>query len=162
MHSSLQQRVVGLICVTALVVIITCISCQDNLSDSPTSTHPPKAATTAPAKAEDANTTGEELLDANPFAGCDMCHIDVVDELAGSRHEAEGVGCIKCHGPSRGHIRDENNEVKPDTVFARKDIDLFCVGCHKCSRPEAAEPSSKTQSGQKVCTDCHGVHKISL
>ncbi len=97
---------------------------------------------------------------ANPFGGCDMCHIDVADEVAGTRHHAKGVNCVKCHGASQGHVRDENNEVKPDRVFGREHIDPFCGTCHTCSRPEAKKRPIRPKPDHKVCTDCHGVHRI--
>ena len=91
---------------------------------------------------------------ANPFGGCDMCHVDVADDVVGTRHQAKGVGCVKCHGRSVAHVRDENNEVKPDRIFPRNRIDAFCNTCHKCSRSDAAKPI------RKVCTDCHGTHRV--
>ena len=89
----------------------------------------------------------------NPFAGCTMCHVDVEDELKGSTHVAKRVGCVTCHGPSKGHVADENNEVKPDERFAKKDTDRLCGRCHKCSRPAPERPAAR-----KVCTGCHGAH----
>jgi hypothetical protein len=160
MYRAVQRRILCSVYLAALSLILICISCRDEPSDSPVSTQPLKTETTSPVNLEDTDATATELVDENPFAGCDMCHIDIVDELAGTKHEAEGVGCIKCHGPSRSHTQDENNEVKPDMVFVREDIDMFCSGCHQCSRPPATAPSTKPLSAQMVCTDCHGVHKI--
>ena len=99
---------------------------------------------------------GLESIDANPLGGCVSCHVDVEDELKKGKHLAEEVGCIECHGPSDGHVRDENNEIKPDQVFARKDVDRLCGECHKCSRPGAEEPPEE----HKVCTDCHRPHSL--
>jgi len=131
------------VCVGALsLVVVSALSCGDPVG-SPGS---PLFQGGDPAEAES--------VAANPFGGCDMCHIDVADEVVGTRHQAKGVGCVKCHGRSLAHVRDENNEVKPDRVFPRNRIDAFCSTCHKCSRPAAAKP------GRKVCTDCHGTHKI--
>ncbi len=86
------------------------------------------------------------------MGGCSICHVDVEIESEGSKHVTAGIGCADCHGPSEGHIRDENNEVKPDRLFARSEINSFCADCHKCSLPEANRPPPK------VCTDCHGAH----
>lgn len=91
------------------------------------------------------------------FDGCDTCHVDVADEVVGTRHQAKSVTCAKCHGKSIGHVRDENNEVKPDRVFTPKTIDAFCGTCHKCDRPDAAKPPVKQGP---TCTHCHGSHKI--
>lgn len=93
----------------------------------------------------------------NPLGGCDICHVDVEDEFVGTLHHAEAIGCVKCHGPSDGHVADENNEVPPDRLFATADIDAFCGECHECSRPSAA-PGGK----RKVCIDCHGAHDLRL
>ena len=81
-----------------------------------------------------------------------------MDELAGTQHFARGVGCIPCHGPSKPHVADENNEVKPDRVFTKKTVDAFCVSCHKCSRPKLTPPPAKPQT----CLTCHGAHKLRL
>jgi len=89
-----------------------------------------------------------------------MCHVDVTDEVAGTRHETKDIDCITCHGASRDHVRDENNHVKPDRVFARKDIDPFCGSCHRCSRPGATRKPPGSKTDHKTCTECHGAHKI--
>lgn len=94
----------------------------------------------------------------NPLGGCGMCHVDVMDELAGTRHFAHGVGCIRCHGPSKPHLADENNEVKPDRVYTKKTVDAFCASCHKCSRPHATLTTSPAKP--QTCVDCHGAHKL--
>jgi hypothetical protein len=96
---------------------------------------------------------------ANPLAGCTICHVDIEKAFAGSTHERKGVGCIKCHGPSDGHVGDENNNVKPDQVFARKDVDRECGRCHACSRP-AAPAAALPAAKPPVCTGCHGSHKV--
>ena len=91
----------------------------------------------------------------NSLGGCGMCHVDVIDDFKGTKHLAAKVACVACHGPSDGHAADENNDVKPDQVFARKDADRLCSRCHKCSRP-TPEPPPKPS----VCTDCHRAHKF--
>ena len=101
-----------------------------------------------------------ESVVVNPLAGCDLCHIDVTDEYVGSIHDVEKVGCVECHGPSEGHVADENNEVKPDQLFAREDVDRLCGTCHECDRPTEPEPAA--ESGRKVCIDCHGPHDLVL
>jgi len=98
---------------------------------------------------------------ANPFGGCDTCHVDIEDEFVGTAHHAEEVGCVECHGRSDGHIADENNDVLPDRLYARQDIDHFCEKCHECSRPPAAQTPA-VEAKSKVCTDCHGAHDLRL
>ncbi|MFQ6131005.1 MAG: hypothetical protein ACE5R4_03140 [Armatimonadota bacterium] len=93
---------------------------------------------------------GEE--DRQVTAGCAICHVDVVDKLAESKHPGAGIGCVTCHGPSQGHVTDENNQVKPDVIYGRDEIDAHCVACHACSRAQPEEPPVR------VCTECHGKH----
>jgi hypothetical protein len=89
-----------------------------------------------------------------------MCHIDVADKVAGTRHQAKGVRCIKCHGTSLGHVQDENNQVKPDRIFTRRGIDNFCGTCHACSRTKGMAHAAIPAGNGRVCTQCHGAHKI--
>ena len=94
----------------------------------------------------------------NPMTGCAMCHIDVDDEFADSKHKAEGIDCAVCHGLSVAHSKDENNEVKPDRMIARNEIDAFCGDCHPCTRPNAAALATQPIAKHKVCIDCHDTH----
>jgi len=98
----------------------------------------------------------------NPLAGCLQCHVDVeAEHLSSAHHRVLKIGCIDCHGPSKGHVADENNEVEPEETFARKDVDGSCGRCHKCSRETTAR-ETKTQPGtRKVCTECHAAHIFS-
>ncbi|MBN2295910.1 MAG: hypothetical protein JXM70_25995 [Pirellulales bacterium] len=108
---------------------------------------------------EDIDSQTKEIL-----GGCDTCHIDVADDFVGSLHFKEKIGCKKCHGSSDGHVSDENNDIKPDEVFARKDINRLCEVCHECSRldekPVQSPPKEKTK--RKVCTDCHESHMFTI
>jgi hypothetical protein len=118
-----------------------------------------------PRKASDAadwRVAGQYPLQDNPLAGCSLCHVDVEDEYVGSKHFKKKVGCKTCHGPSEGHLADENNEVKPDEAFAREDVDRLCSDCHECGRPEKSKPASGADGRPKVCTDCHGQHDLTL
>jgi len=97
---------------------------------------------------------------SNPLAGCVICHVDVGDAFEGSRHHREEIACTDCHGPSEGHVADENNAVKPDEVFAREDVDRLCGECHDCSRSGAAKPPDPLPEAWKVCTECHRSHEL--
>lgn len=110
-------------------------------------------------KVEPASTAGASSVPTQKFDGCDTCHIDSADEVAASCHCAKGIGCVKCHGPSIAHVRDENNEVEPDRVFSRKNTDALCSVCHECPRPGAPRPPATPGPDHKICTDCHGAHK---
>ena len=112
----------------------------------------------SPVQGQDACPSKAGAADENPLAGCTMCHIDVEDEFVGGLHYNEKVGCKKCHGPSEGHVADENNEVKPDELFARKHVDRLCGTCHECPRPK--EPKPAPAEPRKVCTECHAAHEF--
>ena len=101
-------------------------------------------------------------LQPNPLAGCSLCHVDVEDEYVGTEHFKESVGCKTCHGPSKGHLADENNEVKPDEMFARKNVDRLCAECHDCDRPEPTKTLKGKDKNAPVCIDCHGHHDQKL
>ena len=101
-----------------------------------------------------------EPEEANPLAGCAICHVDAGDRFAGSQHAEGEIICTDCHGPSEGHVADENNRVKPDEVFLHADVDRLCGECHDCSRPGATKPPDPVPDGWKVCTECHGSHEL--
>ena len=111
------------------------------------------------AKPKDAPAPKPEVK-KNPLAGCQQCHVDIEDEFMPSVHFEEKVACTECHGPSKGHLADENNEVKPDEIFARKDVDRLCERCHECERPADPKPVPSSSPGYKVCIDCHGPHDL--
>ena len=128
-------------CVAAVCLIAACASTRNPPPGAPAATDPGTGPAAKPS-----------------FGMCGMCHIDVVDEVASTRHVARGIDCVKCHGPSRAHIQDENNEAKPDRLFTRATIDAFCGGCHDCLRPSATDPPPDPKPPAKVCTDCHNAH----
>jgi hypothetical protein len=99
-------------------------------------------------------------LQDNPLAGCSLCHVDIEDEFVVSKHFDEKIGCKTCHGPSEEHLADENNEVKPDELFARSDVDRLCGVCHDCGREEERQPTPGREGEPEVCTDCHGPHDL--
>jgi hypothetical protein len=101
-------------------------------------------------------------LQENPLAGCSLCHVDVEDEFVRTRHFKEQIGCKTCHGPSEAHLADENNEIKPDELFARKDVDELCQRCHECGRSNVAETPTNKAKQPLVCIDCHGHHTLVL
>ena len=50
------------------------------------------------------------------------------------------------------------NEVKPDELFARKDVDRLCSECHDCSRPIPRGWSDLPLDKRQVCSECHRSH----
>ena len=95
---------------------------------------------------------------------CVVCHVDASDQWTGTLHDRNDVGCIECHGPSEAHAQDENNEVLPDEIFARADVDRLCAECHRCTRSGVADevPLRDVALGPPVCTDCHRAHGFAL
>lgn len=120
----------------------------------------PLLATLAPSDAADFSVVTQTPTVKNPLAGCQQCHVDVETKYVKSRHFKEKIACTGCHGPSKGHIADENNQVKPDKLFTPKNTDRLCSNCHECSRRKPASPTSQLSSESKVCTDCHGSHEL--
>ncbi len=104
-----------------------------------------------------------EPIPMGALSGCTVCHVDVANAFAGSKHRQKGIDCTRCHGLSKGHIEDENNEVKPERVFRRHEIDRWCDGCHfrSCKHAEGVavlSPASK----RRTCADCHGAHSARI
>jgi hypothetical protein len=97
---------------------------------------------------------------------CHVCHINFSQEQLAVRHAAAGVGCVKCHGPSDAHIDDESwtsggKGTPPDTMYPGGKINRFCLTCHELNDHD---PDRKCTfpglNGKKVCTDCHGKHRL--
>ena len=94
------------------------------------------------------------------LGGCQICHVDIVDKLRGTRHERAAIGCITCHGRSRAHVEDENNEVKPDRVLKGFDIDEHCNACHLDTCPQTQ--TRRHHKPPRTCAACHDVHAARL
>ncbi|UCG48593.1 MAG: cytochrome c3 family protein, partial [Phycisphaerales bacterium] len=99
---------------------------------------------------------------------CHVCHINYVEEMIAFRHANAGIGCAGCHGESDEHIADESwasggNGTAPDAMFPKKKIDAFCMGCHTKEKllGDQHEDIRAGTSG-KVCTDCHGNHRLQV
>lgn len=169
--------------VAVAVLVAACASCHKNPAELSGKRNSPRVTGATPAVAtipEEPSSTNAPAADPGPVAdkqialadadadtakllsGCDLCHIDVVDEYVGTLHFKEGIGCIKCHGASDGHVRDENNDVKPEEVFARPDVDRLCGECHECCRTISPARTATDRARRQVCTDCHGAHRFPL
>jgi len=118
------------------------------------------------------------LLDdpeANEFAGapaadnsrCFVCHINYATEEIAMNHARRNIGCAHCHGASDPHIADESwgsggNGTAPDIMYPRDRINPSCMVCHpkeKIDHPQHERVF--VASDAKVCTDCHGHHRLS-
>ncbi|MFO8013137.1 MAG: cytochrome c3 family protein [Phycisphaerae bacterium] len=112
----------------------------------------------------------EAVADADPDervdnSRCLVCHGNFRNEELSVVHAAHGVGCEKCHGPSNAHCSDENNITPPDIMYPRDAIIDSCMKCHpadKLSRKDHHVDIFAPKDGKmkKVCTDCHGKHRI--
>jgi hypothetical protein len=97
---------------------------------------------------------------------CHVCHVNLLEEEIAGRHARAGIGCARCHGECDEHIADESwasggNGTAPDTMFPRDEILMFCLGCHTPSALTSSQHKGAIGgSSEKVCTDCHGKHRL--
>ena len=95
---------------------------------------------------------------------CTVCHINLQDEKLVAIHQPIGTGCEQCHGISDNHSADEDGITAPDKMFPRDGIIEFCQGCHPdevlLAKPVHKVVLTGKNAGKKVCTDCHGKHKL--
>ena len=97
----------------------------------------------------------------NPLAGCLQCHVDIEKSHLDSKHyKVAKMDCVDCHGRSEPHVANENNDTKPDEIFARKEVNQLCGECHECSRDIPAGVTSIPREQRRVCTDCHSAHNF--
>ena len=99
----------------------------------------------------------EEFNRRERVGWCTTCHVNTRDQLRGGAHDKNSISCVECHGASERHARDENNDIKPDQRFLRRDVDRVCGECHDCERPIA---TAEAAASAPVCTACHPAHKF--
>ncbi len=88
---------------------------------------------------------------------CARCHVSSTLEWGIAKHNTITNGtrlpnCTGCHGPSKGHVADEQNGVKPDRIPRGEAIAALCLECHKDGCPETKEV--------KGCQECHHPHAL--
>ena len=96
---------------------------------------------------------------------CYVCHVNYKAEDITKVHEKYSIGCEACHGMSDNHSSDENGLTAPDIMFARDKITAYCTTCHS---PDTLRKVRKhrrfvftdNSKIQKVCTECHGEHRL--
>ena len=97
---------------------------------------------------------------------CQVCHMNLIHERLVVIHAKEKIGCAKCHGECDAHIDDESwasggNGTAPDVIYPLAKINKFCVICHAQDKNDASlKCPSPTLKEKKVCTDCHGKHRL--
>ncbi len=96
---------------------------------------------------------------------CYVCHINYKSEDITTNHQKYGIGCESCHGMSDNHSSDENGLTAPDRMFAKDKIRAYCTSCHSEKNLRKVDMhrqfvfTDKT-GDRKVCTDCHGKHRL--
>ncbi len=100
---------------------------------------------------------------------CFVCHANYLDEKIAVTHARAGIGCATCHGASDAHIADESwasggNGTAPDIMFPRERVNPSCMVCHPKDKIDTAEhkPLFAKDTQQKLCTDCHGSHRLPI
>ncbi|MBN1417834.1 MAG: DUF1080 domain-containing protein [Planctomycetes bacterium] len=91
---------------------------------------------------------------------CHVCHFNFQDEELAATHAEEDIGCAACHGPSIDHRHDEDNVTPPDRIYRLSEIESACAECHERCAPSREAASRPLAAGRKVCTDCHGAHRV--
>lgn len=83
---------------------------------------------------------------------CSRCHVAQVLEWSISGHPRAATGCEECHGPSKAHVIDERNQVKPDKMPLGVAIAGLCQSCHTQGCPKTERRAS--------CESCHDPHAL--
>ncbi|MGQ9503469.1 MAG: hypothetical protein ACUVQG_04455 [Thermogutta sp.] len=97
---------------------------------------------------------------------CLVCHLNYELEEIARIHAKEGYGCAYCHGQSDAHIADESwasggNGTAPDIIYRPAEVTPACLKCHELSKsdPECRCEFPRLEE-KKLCTDCHGSHRL--
>jgi len=100
---------------------------------------------------------------------CFVCHINYMQEDIAVTHARANIGCAHCHGDCDEHIADESwasggKGTAPDMMYTREKINPFCMGCHPKEKvdKEQHKPLFDDTAETKVCTDCHGNHRLEI
>jgi len=98
---------------------------------------------------------------------CHVCHLNYVREELAVFHARADIGCADCHGDSDAHIADESwasggNGTPPNVMYPREKINPSCAKCHPRDKINKAlhEAFFAGKTTQKLCTDCHGKHRL--
>jgi hypothetical protein len=110
-------------------------------------------------KVESVDSASEEIDNSR----CHVCHINFAFDDLAVKHEEVNVGCETCHGSSDSHCSDEDNIIPPDIMWPLASLNSKCMECHeqaKLPKEEHTELFSEASEDVKVCTDCHGDHRL--
>jgi len=111
---------------------------------------------------------------------CFVCHgnYDFEDEPLASIHAKANIGCVRCHGASPQHSADEDGLTPPERMYRPSHIRFNCLSCHDWVKLVASDKAKQdhadlkekpdhqavldgTRKDKKLCTDCHGDHRLS-
>jgi hypothetical protein len=128
---------------------------------------PPKPAAPVPLLLEDEPASEASNGSGADNSRCFVCHVNYMQEKLATTHANANIGCAVCHGASDAHIADESwasggNGTAPDRMYTRDKINAACMTCHpkdKIDTPQHMAALANTE-GRKVCTDCHGNHRL--
>lgn len=161
----------GILAVAAAVFVASFTDAADGVAtpavQSAKTAKPGGSAPAAPASKSAAKSAADNSI-------CFVCHLDLQKEQLTTIHQAEGIGCPRCHGSSADHMHDEMLMTKPDLLFGRQEVDAMCGKCHEEPHKEKTRqvkafleqwrgkdrPNGRVVSDRSICTDCHGTHNI--
>jgi hypothetical protein len=140
---------------------------RTQVAQADVSSESPKSQEPAPLLLEEEPAGDPSNEPAADNSRCFVCHLNYLQEEIAVTHANANLGCARCHGPSDAHIADESwasggNGTAPDVLYRREKIDPACMGCHtkeKIDMPQHQAVLVDTE-GKKVCTDCHGNHRL--
>jgi len=129
-----------------------------------------KADAAKPAAAKKADTKAdkkpEEQTEPADNSYCYVCHANYQKEKLTHVHQPQGVGCERCHGESSKHSGDEDGLAPPDRMFAKSDIDAFCITCHsedQLRKRDLHREWLADSQRDETCNECHGKeHRIKV
>jgi len=118
-----------------------------------------------PAIAKDDPVGAANALKLN--AVCYKCHETFVEDELSQAHQKQAMPCIRCHGQSLLHVREEDNgATPPEVTFERNEVNTLCWECHFDHNVSAERVVARfferglSADTRPICTDCHGSHKI--
>jgi len=98
---------------------------------------------------------------------CFVCHLDYKLEELALDHAKAKISCAECHGNCDKHIADESwasggNGTPPEIMYRPKEINPACFKCHEQDDldPDEHDEFLAGKTKEKVCTDCHGKHRM--
>ena len=99
---------------------------------------------------------------------CFVCHLNYQTETIATTHARANIGCAKCHGASDAHIADESwasggKGTAPDIMYPSAKVNGLCTTCHDMEKDDIKNKCKfhrLPESEKKVCTDCHGKHRL--